>query len=85
MQTSRRLGTFFILVGLVLLVLFLGSVLSQDAKTNYLLLALVALFVGFLLGRNKENKDSGRFSSLRRASAASRQRREEQMKDKTRK
>jgi hypothetical protein len=85
MQTSRRLGTFFILVGLVLLVLFLGSVLSQDAKTNYLLLALVTLFVGFLLGRNKENKDSGRFSSLRRASAASRQRREEQMKDKTRK
>lgn len=85
MQTSRRLGTFFILVGLILLVLFLGSVLSQDAKTNYLLLALVALFVGFLLTRNKENKDSGRFSSLRRASANSRQRREDQMKDKTRK
>ncbi len=85
MQTSHRLGTFLILVGLILLVLFFGSVLSRDARTNYLLLALVAFFVGFLLQRNKEPKDSGRFTALRRASAASRQRREDQMKNKPKK
>jgi hypothetical protein len=85
MQTSRRLGTFLILVGLVLLILFFGSVMSQDAKTNYLLLAIVALFVGVLLQRNKEPKDSGRFTALRRASANSRQRREDQMKNKPKK
>jgi uncharacterized membrane protein YobD (UPF0266 family) len=85
MQTSRRLGAFLILVGLVLLILFFGSVMSQDAKTNYLLLALVALFLGVLLQRNKESKDSGRFSSIRRASAASRQRREDQEKNKSKK
>jgi hypothetical protein len=59
--------------------------MSQDAKTNYLLLALVALFLGVLLQRNKESKDSGRFSSIRRASAASRQRREDQEKNKSKK
>ena len=60
-------------------------VMSQDAKTNYLLLAIVALFVGVLLQRNKEPKDSGRFTALRRASANSRQRREDQMKNKPKK
>jgi hypothetical protein len=85
MQTSRRLGAFLILVGLVLLILFFGSVMSQDTKTNYLLIAIVTLLVGIVLQRNKEPTDSGRFNALRRASAASRQRREDQMKNKSKK
>ena len=83
MQTHNRLGTFFILIGLVLLILFFGSVISRDSKTGYLLVAIVMLFAGLLLQQYKRPKnDSGRFSALRRASAMSRQRREEQRKNK---
>ena len=83
MQTLQRLGTFLILVGLVLLVLYAGSVMSKDAKTNLLLISIVALVVGLLMQRNKPpSPDSGRFSALRRASASSRQRREEKMNQK---
>jgi hypothetical protein len=83
MQTQYRLGTFFILVGLVLLALFVGSFLSNDVKTTYLLISFVALLAGFLLRRNRPSIDSGRFSSIRRASAASHQRREEKMNQKS--
>ena len=79
MQTLNRLGAFFILVGLVLLVLFVGSFIGKDIKTTYLLISIVALLVGFLMQRNKPTSDSGRFSAIRRASANSRQRREEKM------
>jgi hypothetical protein len=82
MQTSHRLGTFFILVGLVFLVLYFGSMISNDGKTSYLLLSIATLFIGFFLQRNKPTSDSGRFSAIRRASAMSRQRREERMKNK---
>ena len=83
MQTPHRLGTFFILVGLVSLVLFVGSFISKDIKTTFLLIAIVALLVGFLMQRNKPTSDSGRFSAIRRASTASRQRREEKMNKKS--
>jgi hypothetical protein len=85
MQILHRLGTFFILIGLVALVLYAGSVISKDVKTNYLLASIVTLLVGFLLQRNKQPSDSGRFSAIRRASANSRQRREEKMNQKPKK
>ena len=85
MQTRYRLGTFFILVGLVLLILFAGSYISNDIKVSYLLLSILALLAGSLLQRNKPASDSGRFNAIRRASAASRQRREEKMNQKPKK
>jgi len=85
MQILRRLGTFLILIGLVLLVLYVGSAISKEAKTSYLLIGVVTSFVGVLMQRNKEPTDSGRFSSIRRASAASRQRREDRMNEKPKK
>jgi hypothetical protein len=85
MQIPRRLGTFFTLIGLVLLVLYVGSVISSAARTSYLLVAIVALLAGILLQRNKPTGDSGRFSALRRASAATRQRREERLNEKSKK
>ena len=85
MEILRRLGTFFLLIGLVLLVLYAGSVLSKEAKTNYLLAGLVTCVIGLLLQGKKQPTDSGRFSSIRRASAASRQRREEKMNQRTKK
>ena len=85
MQTHHRLGTFFILVGLGLLALFVGSFLNKDIKTTYLLISIVALLAGFLMQRNKQPRDSGRFSAIRRASANSRQHREEKMNKKPKK
>ncbi|MGD0750206.1 MAG: hypothetical protein ABSA23_02240 [Anaerolineales bacterium] len=77
MQTPRRLGTFLILVGLVLLVLYVGSVLSKDTNSSLLVISIVTLVVGLLLQPNRPASDSGRFNAIRRASANSRQRREE--------
>ncbi len=85
MQTLRRLGSFLVLVGLVLLVLFGGSVLGKDANINLLLASIVALIVGFLLQPKKPASDSGRFSAIRRASANSRQRREAELDQKQKK
>jgi hypothetical protein len=82
MEMLRRLGTFFVLVGLVLLVLYVGSVVTKDARTNYLLAGLVTLVLGLLLQQNQEHPDSGRFNAIRRASALSRQRREERLNQK---
>jgi hypothetical protein len=79
METSRRLGKFLILVGLTLLVIFVGSILSKVTNVTFLLLSFIALLAGFLLRRNKEVKDSGRFSMIHRARERSRQRREERM------
>ena len=80
MQTIHRLGTFFILIGLFMIILFVGSIMSKDTNSNYLLISIGALFLGFLFQRNKPTSDSGRFAAIRRASANSRQRREEKMK-----
>jgi hypothetical protein len=85
MEILRRLGTFFILVGLVLLILFAGSVMSKDAKTSYLLAGVVTFLVGLLLKGKKQPSDSGRFSAIRRASAATRQRREEKLNQRQKK
>jgi hypothetical protein len=85
METLHRLGTFFLLIGLALLVLFVGSIMSKDSNVNYLLLSLATLFVGFLLQRNKPVKDSGRFGTIRRARERSRQHREERMNQKQKK
>ena len=81
----RRLGTFFLLVGLVLLVLYAGSAITKDAKTNYLLAGVVTFLAGLLMQGKKPPSESGRFSSIRRASANSRQRREEKMNQKPKK
>jgi len=76
---TPRLGTFFILVGLGFLVLFVLSVIGQDTKTAYLLLSIAALFLGYLFRRRAPKHDSGRFGTIRRIRERSRQRRQERM------
>jgi hypothetical protein len=85
MDTLRRLGSFLVLVGLVLLVLYFGSVLSKEGNTNLLLISIASLLAGFLLQPRKPASDSGRFAAIRRASANSRQRREEKLDQKQKK
>jgi hypothetical protein len=85
METLPRVGTFFILVGLALLVLFVGSAMSRDINVIYLLLSIVALLLGYHFRRSNQPSDSGRFGSIRRASERNRQRREERMNKKQKK
>jgi uncharacterized membrane protein YccC len=72
-----RIGTFFIIVGLALLVMFVGSIMSKEIHGIYLLLSFTAFVVGFLFRRNRPVSDSGRFGTIRRLSERSRHHREE--------
>jgi cadmium resistance protein CadD (predicted permease) len=77
MHISHRLGTFLVLVGLALLILFVVSYVSGETSMKFLGGALVTLVLGFLMQRNHESADSGRFKTIRRVSEHNRQRREE--------
>jgi hypothetical protein len=72
-----RIGTFFILIGCVLIVLFIGSVMGKGFNVLYLLLGAVSLFLGSSLRRRSyQPQEPARFSSLRKAGQRTRERRE---------
>jgi hypothetical protein len=77
-----RIGTFFILIGCGLLILFVGSVFARDLSFLYCLLAVTALFLGYLLHRAAPRPESARFTGIRNASQRSRLRREEKQAQK---
>jgi hypothetical protein len=85
METIRRIGTFCILVGLALLILFLGSIISKEVQPAYLLFSMVAFVLGYFFRRNKPASDSERFRMLRRATDRNRKLREERMNRKKKK
>jgi len=72
-----RIGTFLILMGLGLLILFVGSVSSKDSHYGYLFLSAATLFLGFVFRRSAPRPEPTRFAAIRRVSQRSRQRREE--------
>jgi hypothetical protein len=72
-----RVGTFFILVGLSLLILFVGSIKGNDGNGIYLLLSFAAFITGWLCRRNRPVKDSQRFGIIHRLNERNRKRREE--------
>ena len=61
-----RIGTFLIVIGLGLLVLFIGSVFSSAAQLSYFLLSAAAFFLGTVLRRRATHQPSGRFGSINR-------------------
>jgi hypothetical protein len=62
-----RVGTFFILIGFYLLVLFIASDFAQMTDFDYLFLAVLAIGIGWVLQRRRQPPPpSGRFSSLRK-------------------
>jgi hypothetical protein len=85
MNTIPRIGSFFILIGLGLLTLFVISVWGNETNGMYLLFSLPALFLGFIFRRKAPPTESGRFGSIRRASEYNRRRREERMNRKQKK
>ncbi len=78
METYYRIGAFFILVGLALLLLFFLSIFAGYFHGTYLLLSIISLVVGFMLRRDKPVKESGRFSTFKRFSDYNRRRRQDE-------
>jgi membrane protein implicated in regulation of membrane protease activity len=69
-----RLGTFFILLGVGILVLFVASSGAGAANFDYLFWAMVSVIVGFFLRRRREAPaGSERFSLLRRSRGGQRE------------
>ena len=79
MDMLPRIGTFFILIGLGLLTLFVVSAMGNEINVIYLLSSMAALFLGYFFRRRAQPGESGRFGTIRQASERSRQRREERM------
>jgi cytochrome c biogenesis protein CcdA len=76
-----RLGTFIILVGCGLLILFFGSTFAGEFSILYLLFAAATLFLGFLFRRLAPHPEPTRFSAIRKMSQRSRQRKEEKQSE----
>jgi len=71
----RRMGTFFILVGLVLLLLFIASIKGQETNILYLLASLGALLLAYLSLRRVARPEPTRFAAIRKARSGASQRR----------
>jgi hypothetical protein len=62
-----RVGTFLILLGMGMLILFIASDYAKQSNFDYLFWAVLAVTVGFMLRRRKAPPPpSGRFESLRK-------------------
>jgi hypothetical protein len=73
-----RIGTFFLLVGTALMLIFIGSVLGHGTNLLYLLFGIVAIFMGAIFRRRAAPPPANtRFHSVRRARDYSRTRRQE--------
>lgn len=74
-----RIGTFFILIAIGLMILFVASDLARQPAFDYFFLALIIFTVGVLFRRRAAPRPpSGRFGLLRRMREARKQ--EEQQK-----
>lgn len=62
-----RMGTFFLVMGIGAFVLFVASDLADNVDFDYLFIAMLLIFVGWIFRRKKApSPPAGRFSSIRR-------------------
>ena len=62
-----RIGTFFLLIGTGILILFIASDYAGKTNFDYLFWAVLSITIGWMLRRRKEPPPpSGRFSYVRR-------------------
>ncbi len=77
MELNLRVGTFFLLAGIGLLLLFVGSVMGKEINVLYLFFGFIALFIGFMLRRKKPPVENTRFAYFRKMNERNSQRRQE--------
>jgi hypothetical protein len=66
MNLAPRVGTFFILMGIGLMMVFITYEIGGVAHFDYFLISLILLFIGFRLrANNKPASQDSRFSSVR--------------------
>jgi hypothetical protein len=81
-----RIGTFFILVGIGLILIFVVSQTDGRADFGYLLASLISFALGFWLRRRRQPPPpSARFSSLKKSREKSRQKKTERAEKKKKK
>jgi len=67
LEFLTRIGTFFILIGIGIFILFIASNSAGAANFDYLFWAVLSVIVGFFLRRRREPSASAeRFSVMRR-------------------
>ncbi|MDP3185453.1 MAG: hypothetical protein Q8M58_09310 [Anaerolineales bacterium] len=85
-EFTPRIGTFLILVGIGLLLVFIGSYLASTPHFGYLFGSLIVLVFGVLLRRRaKPRPRSGRFRVVRGIYDKSKERREQKREQKKQK
>ena len=78
-----RLGTFFTLIGICLIILFAATYLGNAPDFKYFFLGLISIFIGWRLSKRKEPPPpSGRFAYVRKMRENSKKRQEEGKKEK---
>lgn len=87
-----RIGTFFMLVGFIIFVMFVASDLASKhsadirADFDYLFIAILAIGGGWLLRRRKPPRPSaGRFGMINKMRSDANKRKEDQQKAKAKK
>jgi flagellar biosynthesis component FlhA len=83
---APRVGTFFILVAVTLMVMFVGSDLAKDPQFDLFFLGVAAAFFGYFLRRKAPKAAaSGRFGILQKARAKRKERLEKKQQKKEQK
>jgi flagellar biosynthesis component FlhA len=78
-----RLGTFFTLIGICLIILFGATYLGNAPDFLYFFLGLISIVIGWRLSKRKEPPPpSGRFAYVRKMRENSKKRQEEEKKEK---
>ncbi len=78
-----RLGTFFTLIGICLIILFMATYLGNAPDFKYFFLGLISMFIGWRLSKRKEPPPpSGRFAYVRKMRENSKKHQDEGKKEK---
>ncbi len=75
-----RMGTFFFVIGVGILILFIASDLADQADFDYFFMAVLLIAIGWVFRRKKAPPPSaGRFAYLKNMRENARKKREEKL------
>lgn len=78
-----RVGTFFLVMGAGVFLLFVTSDLADKVDFDYLFISVLLIFIGWYFRRGKAPPPSaGRFAIIRKSREDAQKRKEEKMKSK---